>query len=477
MKRRLIPIITILVLLALGGEGYAYFSANPDAWQQAVVRLGLPIDTGAEEHITASGFIEAGEINLSAEVSGRINRLTIAKGDVVSAGQTLVTLDMTHLDAQLKQVEAQIALAEAQLRLAEAGATREQLAVAEAAISLAVAEREAARQAGQDAIRLRDNPQQLDAQIDAVKRQIELAQLQASQIALLRDMAELKEGVAADFWKLTQEGRDWSIHKTFVVDGEEKTIKRSGHYNFPEGEKHQASVEWNLATMDLWRSWVNLNSTQAAQGSAQTKLNTLLAQRSNPLQANLQVTQAQSAHQTKAAAVKVAQARRDQLEAGPTETQISLLEAQLLQAFAQLATLAEQREKYTLASPINGIVVAKAAYPGEIALPGNTLLTVADLHQVTLTVFVAESVYGRLRVNQAVQVFVDSYPKQPFQGTISHINDEAEFTPKNVQTQAERVNLVFAVKITLPNKGGLLKPGMPADAVFIEALTTSGGDR
>jgi len=103
---------------------------------------------------------------------------------------------------------------------------------------------------------------------------------------------------------------------------------------------------------------------------------------------------------------------------------------------------------------------------GEVALPGVPLLTVADLSSVTLTVYVPESQYGTLSLGQSVSVSVDTFPDETFTGTVNFINDQAEFTPKNVQTQKERVNLVYAIKIALPNPDGKLKPGMPADVVF-----------
>lgn len=103
-----------------------------------------------------------------------------------------------------------------------------------------------------------------------------------------------------------------------------------------------------------------------------------------------------------------------------------------------------------------------------MATPGAPLLTLADLTQVTLTVYVPEPDVDIVQVRQAVQVLVDSFPGEAFSGHISYISAEAEFTPKNVQTKAERVNTVFAVKITLDNNDQRLKPGMPADAILAE---------
>jgi len=464
MKRKPPPILIFLLLVAiLGGAGYWYFSNNPAAWQQTLLDFGLLSEADLDARLTASGFIELNQVDIAAEVGGRIQTLTVDKGDPVTAGQVLVTLDDALIVAQMEQAYAQIALAEAQLTQLQAGVPPEQIAVAEAAVRMAEAQRDAAYQAWQDAILLRDNPQELDAQIDAAAKQLAILDLQARQATLLREAVELKESLGKQFWEIAQRGQDFRI----TIPGlGSQTI----HVDFPEGEKQQASVEWNLATMELWQAWTNYNNIQTTYRSTLNTLNTLRQLRDNPLEAETRVIQAEADYRAKEAAITVAQANVDLLRAGPTQEQLAVLEAQIRQAQAQIESLNIQRQKLTLTAPIDGQVVERVAHPGEVAMPGTVLLTVANPDQVTLTVFVPESDYGRLRQNQTVEVTVDSFPGQTFDGTITYISDEAEFTPKNVQTREERVSTVYAIKITLPNPDGRLKPGMPADVVFVEAL-------
>ena len=106
------------------------------------------------------------------------------------------------------------------------------------------------------------------------------------------------------------------------------------------------------------------------------------------------------------------------------------------------------------------------AHPGEVAAPGASLLTVSDLSQVKLLVYVPQNRIGQVRLDQQVQVTVDSFSSRVFEGEVVHIADRAEFTPRNVATKEERANLVFAVEIRIANQDGALKPGMPADVVF-----------
>jgi HlyD family secretion protein len=126
-----------------------------------------------------------------------------------------------------------------------------------------------------------------------------------------------------------------------------------------------------------------------------------------------------------------------------------------------------QVDKMSLTSPLSGLVSNRAIHVGETASPGATLMTIANLEEVKLTVYIPENRYGRIQLGQQVDVEVDSYPGQVYQGQVVYISSEAEFTPRNVQTKEERVNTVFAVKILIPNPDRDLKPGMPADATIV----------
>jgi multidrug resistance efflux pump len=185
-----------------------------------------------------------------------------------------------------------------------------------------------------------------------------------------------------------------------------------------------------------------------------------------PLVLNAQVNAAWAGYQTAQAAAEMAQAGLEALEAGPTEEEVAVAQAEVAKAEAALGVLEVQLEKLTLRSPTGGLVTGRMVQVGEMAVPGAKLLTVADLDKVTLTVYIPEDEIGRVKVGQTVEVSVDSFPGKVFEGRVSYIASEAEFTPKNVQTKKERVNMVFAVKVKVPNPEHELKPGVPADAVI-----------
>ena len=217
----------------------------------------------------------------------------------------------------------------------------------------------------------------------------------------------------------------------------------------------------------MWSAWVNLNQAIAARDAAQQNLNDLLALRDNPQQANIQVAQAEAAYQQAVAAVGVAKANLDMARAGATGEQVDVARSGVEQARAALDALKVQRRKYTLSAPVAGMVMERIAHEGENALPGMTLLTLGNLDAVDLTVYIPEPDVGKVYLEQPVEVSVDSFPGETFMGQVVWISDEAEFTPKNVQTKEERVSTVFAIKVRIPNLDHKLKPGIPADAVLV----------
>ncbi len=151
--------------------------------------------------------------------------------------------------------------------------------------------------------------------------------------------------------------------------------------------------------------------------------------------------------------------RVNQVYAGEGET---VSEGQLL-VEVQPASGASAGYTEKITSPIAGVLLTRAIEPGEIAIAGGTLLVVSDLSTLTLTVYVPEERYGQLHLGQTYPVSVDSFPGQTFPGRITHIADQAEFTPRNVQTVQGRKNTVYAVRLTIENPELDLKPGMPAD--------------
>lgn len=117
-------------------------------------------------------------------------------------------------------------------------------------------------------------------------------------------------------------------------------------------------------------------------------------------------------------------------------------------------------------SPIDGVVLLRAAEPGEVISVGGSLFVVANLDKMTLTIYIPEDQYGKIYLGQEYPITVDSFPNRVFMGKVTHISDKAEFTPRNVRTVQGRKSTVYAVRLTIPNPDHALKPGMPADVTL-----------
>jgi HlyD family secretion protein len=124
-------------------------------------------------------------------------------------------------------------------------------------------------------------------------------------------------------------------------------------------------------------------------------------------------------------------------------------------------------ENAVIYSPIEGVVLKKNLEVGEMAFPGTSIVTIANLNKPWIKIYINETRLGLVKLGQRAEVFVDTYPERPFAGTVIAISNKAEFTPKTIQTKDERVKLMFAVKIAIENPEMILKPGMPADAVIV----------
>ena len=171
---------------------------------------------------------------------------------------------------------------------------------------------------------------------------------------------------------------------------------------------------------------------------------------------------AQTRRDVAKASLDAARERLRKLEAGSRPEEIEAARARVAAAAARIAQLGQQIEDATIRSPVDGVVTQKLAERGELLVVGSGVALVTDLSGAWLNVYVGEPSLPRIRIGQSVEVLTDD--GQIRKGEISFVASEAEFTPKNVQTQDERVKLVYRVKVKLFNDDHLFKPGMPAEA-------------
>jgi HlyD family secretion protein len=392
-----------------------------------LITLLLVTACQANNGITAnnrfSGVLEGTKVDVVAEVGGRITDIVVDEGEVVTQGQPIVTLDDAALHAQVKQAQAALSAAEANLAQVKAGTRREAIEVAEAALQQAQAERAGAALTMSNTVRLRDNPQQIDAQVDAVRSGVALAE---QNVALMQTrLAEARY--------------------------------RRDFYDSDKNKRETLDKEIAIAQK-------NLKAAQAQLNGARAQLNALQAMRSNPVTIQAQVNQARSAYSLTLASEVVAEASVAELKAGPTSEELALAEAKAAQAQAGLKLAQAYQSRAQIAAPLTGMVAQRSGHVGEIAQPGAALLSIVNLDTLDMTIYVPQDQLPRVQIGVPMKVYVDAYPNDVFTGEVVNIAQQAQFSSRDTQNKEDRTNVVFAVKVRLDNADGRLKSGMTGEA-------------
>ena len=406
IRRLIFPVIVLLAAVAL----LWYYWVRPagslaTAWNNLLNPPALSATA-----LTASGTVEMTEINVAPEAAGKILSVNVKEGDTVHVGDVLAQIDDTLLKDQR-------AIAASSLETAKIALTQLTSPITIANLQKTVAQDQ---QAITDAQQAYDNQKNFTTNQDAVRNS--LASLTLAQKAL--------------------------------TDAQNDYNKLSGN---PDNNTDKAAA------------YQKLYAAQTAYNSANYNYNWWLGNIDNQ---QLEI---------KAGALAVAQARLpedqallDVLNGGPipdnatgagiVQLQQSRIAVQLAQA--NLNLLDDQIKKMTVTSLVNGMVMTRNAEPGSVVNAGAVLLTVGRTDELSITVYVPEDRIGEVLLGQTANVSVDSFPGVVFKGVVTYISDQAEFTPRNVETVSGRKNTVFAVKLSLSDITGKLKPGMPADVIF-----------
>ena len=325
------------------------------------------------------------------------------------------------------------------------------------------------------------------SQVDAARAQLAQAEAAASAIAV---PTEFDRAVAALGVSVAEAQRDRVANPTsFDVDAARGAVAQAeaalAIRQHPNQDRDLEiarlgvrQAEEALAIRRKPATDRDLEIARLAVKQADAQVRDLETLREQPLAATAQVdlarAQLEAARTTvigAEAALAGAEARLDGARQGATATQIGVAEAQLAQARAAAKVLEAQASKGTVLSPRAGTIVRAIAHLGETVTPGTPLVVWHDASDLTLTAYVGEMDIGRVKETLPVTITADSLPGETYKGTVRTISTRAEFTPRNVQVARDRVNLVYAVKVTVSDASGRLKAGMPVDAVIdIEAL-------
>ncbi len=405
----------ILLPLAVVGLAVWYFLIRPSAARAA----------GA---LSASGTVETTEVSVAPEVTGRVAAVDVQEGGTVRAGDVLLRLDDTVLQIQRRKVAAagQAAITAGQLQVIVAQMALDKLhedaplIKAQAQLDLANA-----RDALDKATRLRSynlpGHRATSETIDATQARLVLAD------KVVSDAEAAFNRVANE--DQSDPGRAAAL--AALADARNARDAVSQNLNWYKGAP-------NTIEQALLDAKVGIADEQVAQ-------------------AQIEVRKWQDGPD--ADTLAQAQATLENAKA-----QLELAKAQ---AASDLQAIDDQLRKLHLTASNDGTILSLNVEPGEVVTLGSTVLVLGRLDQLTITVYVPEDRMGEVMLQQAARVSVDTFPGETFAATVTNISDQAEFTPRNVQTVEGRKNTVFAIKLRLDDTSGKLKPGMPADVTFV----------
>lgn len=416
--------------------------------------------TGKAATITASGTLSAVEVSVAPEVAGRVVKVNVSEGDTVKQGDVLFSIDDSVAQAQFNQSKAAVDAANATLNAAQA-----QLAYAQAQRDLAEQGARAQSAAARQTEWSTSEPDkfqpawyfQKSEQITAAQADVDAAQsaLSEEQDALQK---ELKDASNQDF-----------------IAAEQRLAQAQTAFTNAQATLNQAKTANDSKMTDAAQS--DMDAAQSELDAARTAYDKMLNSDAADavLNARAKVAVAQARADAALDALAALQTGTDSLqvsvaEAGANQAQAAVDQAKgnLEQAQAAMSLSQLQLERTTVKAPIAGTLLARNLEVGDLAAAGGVVMTIGQLDTLNLTVYLPENQYGQIKVGQQVEIKVDSFPGKTFIGSVSWIADEAEYTPRNVQTTDSRASTVYAVKISVPNSDSTLKPGMPADVTFIE---------
>jgi multidrug resistance efflux pump len=442
-KRPPVPVIVILILAVLTG---GYFG----------IRALMNKDGSA---LTASGTIEAVEVTISPEIGGRIVEVLVDEGAVVNSGDVLFRLDDTLLQAQRAVASASLDLAQATARTADATQATAQanydLAVNAARLDSITTRTTDWRGINPAGYTLPEGYFSRSAMIAAAEVEVEAARAacaaaQDSLNTLLADPANvnlkdaetrLLDARGSAFVAQDVLTRANSTNSSDLRDAAQSAYD-AAHAELEDAQAAYDDLSDTPAGAEFTRVRAELSVAQERLDSARDRLLGLQTGEDSPK-------------------VVAARAVLQQAVVAADQAQLAVAQSQ-----ASLALIDAQIAKLTITAPADGTILTNSIQPGETVAPNAAAMSLGRLNSLTITVYVPENLYGELSLGQSATVAVDSFPGGTFAATISHIAEQAEFTPRNVQTIEGRTSTVFAVKLNVEDPGGKLKPGMPADVIF-----------
>lgn len=443
-KRPPVPAIVILLLLIAVSVYFIVTQARTD-------------ENGA---LTASGSIESTIVNVAPEIAGRVVEVLAEEGQPVRADDPLLRLDDSLLQSEKQTAQSALDSANAAVHTAEVTLEAAQLQY-DLTLSNALAQEKATRLA----IWKDSKPAQFDQPVWYFSKEERIqaaqAEVDAKKVALdeaLESLDDISQRAgSSDFLKVETN----LVQMRLAFENAQAVFDATNGASDSQDLRDAAQIILDEAEIDLedaQKDYDDALTTEGAIDVLEARAEVVIAREVHDramdnlraLQTGADSPQVQAA----AKAVEQAQAAFEQ-----AKTNVASAQSRLNQIDTQL-------KKITVYAPMGGVVVTRNVEPGEFVQPGTVAFAMANLNELTITVYVPEDQYGNIALGQEASVTVDSFPAETFDAVVIHIADQAEFTPRNVQTVEGRSSTVYAIKLKVTNTEGKLKIGMPADVEF-----------
>lgn len=409
-----------------------------------VAALYFGVERARPEQGLYSGVVEATTFQLAFEVPGRLEDFSVDEGQTVAKGAEVARLREADLKAQVEAARAREGVAKAQLDALVAGSRPAEIGQAEARVQRAAADLE----------RLRNGP--TAEEIESARAQAASAKERYEQLAggfRREDVESARAAVTAARSNLETAVKDLERYRRLDREGAipHRTLDEVENRHAGARSQYEAAVQ----SYEKLRRGYQPEERESARQEYLSR------------EARYQDLATGTRPELIAAAAADLSAARNTLELvreGPREEDIRAARRRLQEAGAAVEAAELNLAKARLRTPSAGVVLSRNFEVGEMVQPGQPVITLQDLEAPWVEIFVPETEIGQVKLGDAYAVSVDSLPGKSFAGKVTRIYEKAEFTPKTIQTERERVNLVFRVKVEVPDAKGELKPGMPADA-------------
>jgi multidrug resistance efflux pump len=408
----------------------------------------------------ASGTIAANDVKISSEIGGTVIDIAVKEGDVVASGDILFHLDDEIVQAQYNQAEAAVEVANAAVSAAQTQLDNAKLQYEITLQAARVQDTEARAAVWQtpqfSEIELPTWYFVKDEKIAAAQAEVEFTEERIEEaLANLED--DLSDSSSSDFIEAEERLANAQVAFTnaaYVLEQAKAALDNDELERLAQEAYDAALAELEASQLEYDRLLTTAEAEEVLEARAKVAL--VQALYDHAVDTLIRLQTGEDALQVEVAFLNIFMA----------ETALEQAEAGLSQAEAALNLLEIQIKKTIVYAPMDGIIFSRNLEIGETVAPGVPVMLIGQLKDVELVVYIPEAQYGKISLGQGVSIAVDSFPGETFTGKVVHISDQAEFTPRNIQTEEGRRATVYAVKLQVPNPEGKLKPGMPADVIF-----------